>query len=152
VKIQRASAVGLLLLVFAGMTAMFIQVIWIPLYRNREDDAALQVDVEQKEGTGTRSWSIADPKAASRLNAGLRSATFGAPPEQAVADQGYRLRIRRPDNRMDEYEVVLGSEGALHDRFYVIRRSGGTPIYGTVYNTPELRSALQQVLAPPAPK
>jgi hypothetical protein len=40
----------------------------------------------------------------------------------------------------------------MQDRLYVIRRSGDTSAYGTAYNTPEVRSALQAVLPPPAPK
>jgi hypothetical protein len=36
----------------------------------------------------------------------------------------------------------------MQDRVYVIRRTGGTSVYGTAVNTPELRSALQQVLVP----
>jgi len=142
------------------MAAMFVQVIWIPLYRRQEtarfvgnqETPALQVDVERDDGMGTRTWSIADQQALSRLKSGLQSAEYAPQPEAPASDQKYRLRIRRNDSRIDEYEVVLGSEGRMHDRLYVIRRSGGTSVYGTAFNTPELRSALQQVLAPAAAK
>jgi len=139
---------------------MFVQVVWIPLYRTREtarfvdrqETPALQVEIDRQDGNRTRSWSIADQQAISRLKAGLQSAEYAAQTEPPVSDQKYRLRIKRSDSQIDEYEVVMGSEGQLHDRLYVIRRNGGTAVYGTAFNTPELRSALQQVLVPPAPK
>ena len=143
------------------MGVMFVQVIWIPLYRYREtarfvgsqESPALGVEVEREDGQGTRSsWSIADQRAISRLRTGLETAEYASQNEAPASDQKYRLRIKRADSRIDEYEVVLGSEGQMHDRLYVIRRSGGTAVYGTAFNTPELRSALQQVLVPPAPK
>lgn len=159
-KMRRALAIGLLLVAFGAMAAVFIQVIWIPLYRNRDapssaerpEESPSPIEVERKEGTGTRSWSVADQQAISRLKAGLRSADYGAPAEPPAPDQTYRVRIRRPDSRIDEVDVILGSEGLMHDRFYVVRRTGGTSVYGTVFNTPELREALQKMLVPPAPK
>jgi hypothetical protein len=160
VKTRRSLAIGVLLLAFGVMGWMFVQVIWIPLYRDREtarfvgsqETPALQVDVEREDGKGTRSWSIADQQAISRLKTGLQAAEYAPQSEAPASDQRYRLRIKRADARVDEYEVVLGSEGRMHDRLYVIRRSGGTSVYGTAFNTPELRSALQEVLVPPAPK
>jgi len=155
---RRPAAIGILLLLF-GLTAwMFVAVIWIPLYHGREtaefvssqETPALQVDVEREDGKGTKTWSIADPQALSKLKSGLQSAQVAAQADPPASDQKYRLRIKRSDSRVDEYEVVLGSEGRLHDRLYVIRRSGGSSVYGTAFDTPELRSALQQVLAPPA--
>lgn len=162
---NRSLSVGLLLLVFGLVGAMFVQVIWIPLYWQSETERfvasqetpAVQVDVERDEPQGKKTWSIADPKAMSTLKAGLQSAEAApaTPPASASPspDQKYRLKIRRTDSRVDEYEVVLGSEGRSQDRLIVVRRSGGAPVYGTAFNTPELRSALQQVLVPPsAPK
>ena len=150
----------MLLLLFGLMAWMFVVVIWIPLYRNREtaefvssqETPALQVDVEREDGKGTRTWSIADQQAISKLKSGLQTAEYAPQNDPPASDQKYRLRIKRSDSRIDEYEVVLGSEGRMHDRLYVIHRSGGTSVYGTAFNTPELRSALQQVLVPPAPK
>jgi hypothetical protein len=157
---RRAPRIGFLLLAFGAMGWMFVQVIWIPLYRRQETARfvdsqaapALQVDVEREDGKGTRTWSVADQQAISKLRAGLQSAEYAPQPDPPASDQKYRLRIKRSDSRVDEYEVVLGSEGRTHDRLYVIRRSGGTSVYGTAFNTPELRSALQDVLVPPAPK
>jgi len=160
VKRPRSLALGIFLLVF-GLTAwMFVAIIWIPLYRTREtaefvssqETPALQVDVEREDGKGTRSWSIADQQALLKLKAGLQTAQYAPQNDPPASDQKYRLRIRRADSRIDEYEVVLGSEGSLQDRLYVLRRNGGASVYGTAFNTPELRSALQQVLVPPAPK
>jgi hypothetical protein len=161
VKTRRSTAFAFLLLAFAGMAWVFLQVIWNPLYRggdasgpsDRSDASALQLEVERQDGGGTKSWSIADQQAISRLRAGLQSAEGAAQsPPPPPSEQKYHLRIRRPDSRVDEYDVILGPEGPAHDQVYVIRRSGGGPVYGTAYNTPELRSALQQVLVPPAPK
>jgi hypothetical protein len=142
------------------MVWIFVQVIWVPLYRyqetalfvGRQEAPALQVDIEREDRQGTRSWSVADQQAIAKLKAGLQNAEYAPQNEPPASDQKYRLRIRRSDSRIDEYEVVLGSEGRMHDRLYVIRRSGETAVYGTAFNTPELRSALQQVLVPPAPK
>ena len=159
-RTRRPVALGILLLAFGLMGWMFVQVIWIPLYRRQETERflgsqetpALQVDVEREDGKGTRSWSVADQQAIAKLKAGLQSAEYAPEKDPPASDQKYRLRIKRSDSRVDEYEVVLGSEGRMHDRLYVIRRSGGTSVYGTAFNTPELRSALQQVLVPPAPR
>jgi len=139
---------------------MFVGIIWIPLYRyqetvrfvGRQETPALQVDVEREDGKGTRTWSVADRQAISKLKAGLQTAEYAPQADPPASDQKYRLRIRRSDSGVDEYEVLLGSEGPQHDRLYVIRRSGGTSVYGTAFNTPELRAALQEVLVPPAPK
>jgi hypothetical protein len=159
-RTRRSLALGVLLLAFGAMAWMFVQVIWIPLYRRQEtarfvgsqETPALQVDVEREDRQGTRAWSVADQQAIARLKAGLQNAEYAPQNDPPASDQKYRLRIKRSDSRIDEYEVVLGSEGQMHDRLYVLRRSGGTVVYGTAFNTPELRSALQQVLVPPAPK
>ncbi|HZE97642.1 MAG TPA: hypothetical protein VE981_11495 [Planctomycetota bacterium] len=155
---RRALRVSLLILVLAGVGVMFIRVIWIPLYRDKEtarfvetqQEPAVQVDVVHDDGKATRSWTIADQQAISRLRSGLQTAQTAQGEPPASSDEKYRLRIRRSDSRVDEYEVVLGAEGRLQDRLYVIRRNGGSSVYGTVFNTPELRSALQQVLVPAA--
>jgi hypothetical protein len=157
VKTRRPFAVALLLLVFLGMGVTFVYVIWIPLYRYGQDAEyagsqnipILQVDIEREDTKGKRNWTIADQQAISRLRAGLEVAARAPDSDPPASDQKYRLRIKREGSRVDEYEVVLGPEGRMSDRLYVIRRNGGTSIYGTAYNTPELRSALQQVLGPP---
>jgi len=157
VKTRRALAAVVLLLAFLGMGLTFYQVIWIPLYRSREtarfvesqEDPTLQVDVEREDSKGKKNWTIADQEAIARLRAGLRTAEAAPQADVPASDQKYRLRIKRADSRVDEYEVVLGPEGKTQDRLFVVRRSGGTAVYGSAYNTPELRSALQQVLGTP---
>jgi len=139
---------------------MFVHVIWIPLYRQQETERfvgsqetpAVQVDIERQDGKGTQSWSIADHQALQKLKSGLQAAEAAPSGPPPVSDQRYRLRIRRADSRVDEYEVILGPEGRMQDRLYVIRGDARAPVTGTAYTTPELRSALQQVLATPAPK
>jgi hypothetical protein len=140
---------------------MFVRIIWIPLYRNQETERfvgsqetpALQVDIERQDGKETRTWSIADQQALQKLKSGLQAAQAAPPGEPPASEQKYRLRVKRSDSRVDEYEVILGPEGRMQDRLYVVRRNGGgAPVYGSTYSTPELRSALQQVLVSPAPK
>jgi hypothetical protein len=160
VKTRRSLAAAVLLLAFLGTGVTFYHVIWIPLYRSREtarfvesqEDPTLQVDVESEDSKGKRNWTIADQQAISRLRAGLRAAEVAPQADVPASDQKYRLRIKRADSRIDEYEVVLGPEGKMQDRLFVVRRSGGNSVYGTAYNTPELRSALQQILGPTTPK
>ena len=155
-KTRRSLAAAVLLLAFLGMGVTFYYVIWIPLYRSREtarfvesqEDPTLQVDVEREDSKGKKNWTIADQQAIGRLRAGLRTAEIAPQADVPASDQKYRLRIKRADSRIDEYEVVLGPEGRMQDRLFVVRRSGGSSVYGTAYNTPELRSALQQILAP----
>jgi hypothetical protein len=145
--------------VLAGIGFLFHRVIWVPLYRSQEtarfvgsqNDAAVQVDVVKDDGKSTKSWTVADQHAISKLRSGLQSAEY-ATAAAPSSEEKYRLRIKRADSRVDEYEVVLGAEGRMHDRLYVIRRNGGTSVYGSAFNTPELRSALEQVLAPAAAK
>ena len=156
-KTRRLAAAAVLLLAFVGMGVTFYYVIWIPLYRSGEtarfvgsqDSPALEVGIEREDSKGKRSWTIADPQAIAKLRAGLQVAEFSPQTDPPPSDQKYRLRIKRADSGIDEYEVVLATEGRMHDRLFVIRRSGGTAVYGTAYNTPELRSALQQILASP---
>jgi hypothetical protein len=156
-KLRRSFRTLLALAVLSVVGIMFVTVIWIPLYQQRDlsrsagslDSPAVQVDVVREDGKETRSWTIADQQAIAKLRAGLQS-TQAAPVEAPPSEEKYRLRIKRPDSRVDEYEVVLGPEGRMQDRVYVIRRTGGTSVYGTAVNTPELRSALQQVLVPTA--
>ena len=57
--------------------------------------------------------------------------------------------IRRPDSRIDEYEVLLDERGRDHDLLYVVRKADGVSIVGSAYKTPELRSALRQILKEP---
>jgi hypothetical protein len=152
------------LVVLALMGWAFVRIIWIPLYGHREtaafvarqEEPALQAEIVREDSGGTRSWSVQDRQALSKLRDGLRRADYsaaGAAPEPRM-DQKFRLRLRRPDSRVDEYEVLLDERGSEHDLLYVVRRSGGASIYGSAFKTPELRSALQQILKEPqaAPK
>lgn len=156
-KTRRTLAAAALLLAFLGTGVTFYTVIWIPLYRTREtatfvgsqDTPTLQVEIEREDARGKRNWTIADQQAITRLKAGLQTAELAPHAEPPASDQKYRLRIKRADSRIDEYEVVLGTEGRTSDRLFVIRRSGGASVYGTAFNTPELRSALQQITAAP---
>lgn len=159
-KTRRALTAGALLLVFGIMGWMFVRIIWIPLYRQQETDRfvgrqetpAVKVDIEGQDGKGKRSWSTADPNALRTLKSGLQAAEAAPPGEPPASDQKYRLRILCADSRVDEYEVVLGAEGRMHDRLYVIRKSGETPVVGTAVQTPELRSAIQRILDSSPPR
>ena len=154
---QTLSALGCLG-VFALMTWVFIIVIWIPLYDHRQtatfsgrtDDPGVQAEIEREDKSGTRTWSVQDQEALTKLRDRFRAAEFTRekPPR---ADQTYRVRIRRADSRVDEYEVLLDESSSRHDMLYVVQRQGGTPIYGSAFKTPELRAALQQILKEPAP-
>lgn len=144
------------LLVLTGW--MFVRTIWIPLYGYREtsrfvqgqEEPILQVDVVREGGKQDQTWSIADQQAIAKLRAGLQRADYTRS-EAPRTDERYRLKIRRADSKVDEYEVLLDSANQDRDVLYVIRRTGGGSVYGSAFNTPELRSALQQVLkAPPS--
>jgi len=145
------------LVVFALMTWVFIMVIWIPLhdygrtatFSGRTDDPGVQAEIEREDKTGIRTWSVQDQEALSKLRAGFQTAEFTRekPPR---ADQKFRVRIRRSDARVDEYEVLLDESSNRHDMLYLVQRQGGTPIYGSAFKTPELRAALQQILKEPA--
>jgi hypothetical protein len=156
VKSRRAWAAAVLLLAFLGMGVAFYFVIWIPLYRTGEtarfvgsqETPTLQVDVEREDSKGKKNWTIADQQAIARLKAGLQAAEAAPRTDPPPSDQKYRLRLKRADSRVDEYEVVLATEGRMQDRLFVIRRSGGAVVYGAAFDTPELRSALQQILGP----
>ena len=145
-------------IVVAGLTVWaFIMIIWIPLYGHRQtqefsatqEDPGLQAEIVREDGAGSRSWSIQDRQALLQLREGLRRADYTGTREPQ-ADQKFKLRIRRSDSRVDEYEVLLDERGSDHDMLYVVRRTGGTSIYGSAYKTPELRSALQQILKDPS--
>ncbi|HVE39895.1 MAG TPA: hypothetical protein VNM14_08420 [Planctomycetota bacterium] len=145
------------LVVFALMTWIFIKVIWIPLYdyeqtatfSGRSVDPGVQAEIEREDKSGIRTWSIQDQQALSKLRDGFQTAEFTRekPPR---ADQKFRVRIRRADSRVDEYEVLLDESGSRQDMLYVVQRQGGTPIYGSAFKTPALRAALQQILKEPA--
>ena len=147
------------LLVLALMTWAFIMVIWIPLYDYRQTaafsgrtaDPGVQAEIEREDKTGIRRWSVQDQEALSRLRDGFRSAEFTRekPPR---ADQKFRVRIRRSDSRVDQYEVLLDETSSRQDMLYVVQRQGGTPIYGSAFKTPELRTALEQILKEPVPR
>jgi hypothetical protein len=136
---------------------MFVMVIWIPLYGHRQtqefegqqDQPPLHAEIVREDGSGSRSWSVQDRQALMKLREGLRHADF-APAKEPRVDQKFKLRIRRSDTRVDEYDVLLDERGSEHDMLYVVRRAGGASIYGSAFKTPELRSALQQVLKEPS--
>src|SRR6185436_18446327 len=144
-------------LVAAGTAWAFVMIIWIPLYGYRQtrdfaatqDSPPLEADIVREDGKGVRSWSVQDRQALQKLRDGLRNADFAGAKEPR-ADQKFKLRIRRSDSRIDEYEVLLDERGSDHDMLYVVRRTGGSAIYGSAFKTPELRSALQQVLKEPS--
>ena len=135
----------------------FVMIIWIPLYGHRktreyaveQEQPALQAEIVREDRSGIRSWSLQDQQALRKFQEGLRQADY-AGAKEPKADQRFRVRIRRNDSRIDEYEVLLDERGRDHDLLYVVRRSGGTSIYGSAYKTPELRSALQQILKDPS--
>src|SRR5258706_12037121 len=139
----------------------FVMIIWIPLYghgRTKEflveqEQPALQAEIVREDGAGGRTWSVADQQALQKLRNGLRQAEYTGSKEPKT-DQKYRLRIRRPDARVDEYELLLDERGSDHDLLYVVRRNGGAAVYGSAFKTPELRPALEQVRRnpPPPPK
>ena len=149
------------LVVLAAMGVGFYEVIWVPLYRDQQavnfvsqwNEPASQVDIEREDGSGTKSWSLKDQAALSKLREGMQSFRPGQekPPQ---VDQKFRLRVRRSDARVDEYEVLLDSKSSDRDMLYVVRRTGGATVYGSAYNTPELRSALKDLIKEPsaAPK
>ena len=144
------------LLVAAGTAWAFVMIIWIPLYGHRasqefadtQASPAVEADIVREDARGVKTWSVQDQQALLKLRDGLRKADFTAPKEPR-ADQKFKLRIRRSDARVDEYEVLLDERGSDHDLLYVVRRTGGSAIYGSAFKTPELRSALQQVLKEP---
>ncbi len=156
-KSRKAAGVLLLTAALALTGWVFVRTIWIPLYADRETSRfveeqgqpILQVDVDREDGKQRQSWSIADQQAIAKLRAGLQRAEYSpaAPPK---SDERYRLKIRRSDSTVDEYEVLLDTASKDRDLLYVVRRSGGNSIYGSAFNTPELRSALQQVLKAPS--
>jgi hypothetical protein len=159
VKRRRVLSILACVAVFGLMTWLFITVIWIPLYdyeqtatfSGRNSDPGIQAEIEREDKSGVRSWSIQDQQALSKLREGFQTAEFTRekPPR---ADQKFRVRIRRSDARVDEYEVLLDESSSRQDMLYVVQRQGGTPIYGSAFKTPELRSALQQILKDPTPK
>lgn len=153
-----AIAIGVVALLITAWA--FVVVIWIPLYGTpqgpsdplRPEENALQAEIVREEGTSSRTWTVADAQALQRLNAELRRADFAAN-SAPRADQSYKLRLRRPDSKIDEYEVLLDERGTSPDLVYVVRRTGGTSIYGVAQKTPELKSALDRILkGSPPPK
>jgi hypothetical protein len=158
VKRRRLPVILACVAVFGLMTWLFIAVIWIPLYdyqqtatfSGRTDDPGIQAEIEREDKSGVRRWSIQDQQALTKLREGFQTAEFTRekPPR---ADQKFRVRIRRSDARVDEYEVLLDENSSRQDMLYVVQRQGGAPIYGSAFKTPELRSALQQILKDPAP-
>jgi hypothetical protein len=158
-KARKWAAAAGILAVLSLLGWSFVTVIWIPLYGGSDShpsfarpEEPLRAEMVKEDGTA-RSWSVADAQALAKLRDELRRADYSekSPPR---LDQKYRLRIRRPDSRVDDYEVLLDERGNEPDLLYVIRRSGGASIYGSALKTPELRAALQQVLKEPqtAPK
>jgi hypothetical protein len=156
-KSRKAASLLVALSILGLVIALFIKVIWIPLYDYREtatfygrtSDAGVQAEIEREDSSGVRSWSIKDQQALMKLRDGFRAAEFSRedPPR---ADQKFRLRIRRSDARVDEYEMLLDEHGSERDLLYVVHRNGGSMIYGSAFKTPELREALRQVLKEPS--
>lgn len=148
-KLRRPFRAALACAILGTISAMFIAIIWIPLYRDparAHEEPIFEVEIVKEDGS---TWTVNDPKAVAKLRAGLKSAPPAAEPAPPPppSEERYLLRIRGPQ-QIEEYDVVLGPEGRTQDRAYMIRRSGGTSTYGTAYNTPELRSTLQRVLTP----
>lgn len=156
-KSRETIRIAVFLVAFAAMAWMFVMVVWIPLYGYRQtnrfvssmEELPMQAVIEREDGTGVKSWPVADQQALSRLRDSLRHADYTGVREPR-ADQKYRVRLRRPDSRVDEYEVLLDERGSEHDVLYVVHRTGGATIYGSAFKTPELRQAIQQVLSGPA--
>ena len=156
-KSRKTAGVLVLIAALALTGFVFVKTIWIPLHDYREtslfvqgqEQPVLQVDVVREDGKQSQAWTVADQQAISKLRTGLQRAEYSRA-EPPRTDERYKLKIRRSDSTVDEYEVLLDSASRDRDLLYVIRRSGGNSIYGSAFNTPELRSALQQVLkAPP---
>jgi len=145
------------LLVLAMLGWAFVAVIWIPLYGHRkspevaaeQEPPAVQAEIVREDRSGIRSWSLQDQQSLRKLQDGLRQAdTTGA--KAPNADQKFRVRIRRADSRIDEYEVLVDERGRDHDLIYVVRRADGASMVGGAAKTPELRSALRQILKEPS--
>ena len=153
---KTARIVGALLLV-AFTAWAFVMTIWVPLYGHRQtqefaaslDAPAVEADIVREEGEKVRTWSVQDREALTKLRENFRNADFSGT-KAPQAERQFKVRIRRADSKVDEYEVMLDDRGSEHDMLYVVRRSGGAPIYGSAFKTPELRSALQQVLREPS--
>jgi hypothetical protein len=156
-KSDRTVRIAGILVVLGLLGWAFVMVIWIPLYGYRQkaawvvqqDDPPIQAEITREDRSGTRSWSLQDKQALQKLQAGLMTADYTAAKAPKV-DQKFRVRIRRPDSRIDEYEVLLDERGRDHDLLYVVRRADGVSVYGSAYKTPGLRSALQQILKEPS--
>jgi hypothetical protein len=156
-KSDRTVRIAGILVVLGLLGWAFVMVIWIPLYGHgktqafatEQEQPAVQAEIIREDRSGIRSWSIQDQQALRRLQDGLRQADYtGA--KAPKADQKFRVRIRRPDSRIDEYEVLLDERGRDHDLLYVVRRADGVSVYGSAYKTPGLRAALQQILKEPS--
>ena len=135
----------------------FTMVIWIPLYGHgktqefaaEQEQPAVQAEIVREDRSGIRSWSLQDQQSLRKLQDGLRQADYtGA--KAPNADQKFRVRIRRADSRIDEYEVLVDERGRDHDLIYVVRRADGASMVGGAAKTPELRSALRQILKEPS--
>ena len=156
-KSDKAVRIAGSLVVLSLLGWAFVMVIWIPLYGHRrtqeyaaeQEQPALQAEIVREDRSGTRSWSLKDQEALRKLQDGLRQADYAGAKAPQVEEK-FRLRIRRPDSRIDEYEVHLDGRGREHDLLYVIRRADGVSTVGHAYKTPELRSALRQILKDPS--
>src|SRR5436190_1342411 len=150
---RKSAAIALAVLALLVTAWVFVVVIWIPLYGtpqgpsdpNPKEEPALQAEIVKEDGGSSRIWTVADAQALEKLNAELKRVDFSAPTAPR-SDQTYKLRIRRPDSKIDEYEVLLDERGNSPDMVYVVRRTGGTSIYGVAQKTPELKSALDRIL------
>lgn len=152
---KRRNLPGILvcLVVFSLVGWAFARIIWVPLYGYQktaeyvaqQDEPVLRAEIERRDARGTRSWTVADPRALEKLHAGLVRADY-APASLPATQETYRIRLRRADSRLDEYEVVLDEQGSSRDLIYVVGRKDGPAITGSAFRIPQLRSALEQIL------
>ena len=147
------------LVLFALMAWAFVMIIWIPLYGHRQtasfaetqEEAPLQAEIVREDASGTRSWSIADQQALSKLRNGLRRADYTGVKEPH-ADQKYRVRLRRPDSRIDEYEVILDERGSEHDVLYVVHRTANGEWLKLMQSPPAIARGVQISTFPTKPE
>lgn len=137
------------ILAFLGWA--FIVVIWRPLYGDPQarasfplsDDSSVLAEIESREGQRLQSWAVRDHEALARIEKGLRQAgPSTAPP--VGPDRKLTLRLRRPDARLEEYEVIL--TGRAQDAVYVIPRTGQPSGSEYALRIPGLRPVLEQIL------
>src|SRR5437763_877266 len=139
-KSRKAAAVSLFIAVFAFTGWLFVRTIWVPLYgpgqgagapASGQDGSFIQIDALREDGNVGRSWSVADQQAISKLRAGFQKPGAAPPAAAPQADERYRLRIRRADATLDEFDVLLDSRGKDRELYYVVRRNGASVVTGS---------------------